>query len=64
MGRPAAHTPSYLLRIVSRREVRCTVHYELRDLASGELHRFRSLRALRRFLAEQNIPGRARFDGV
>lgn len=51
MGRTDTPIPSYLLRVVPRQETRRTLHYELRDLASGEVHRFTSLLALRRFLS-------------
>ncbi|HRD97860.1 MAG TPA: hypothetical protein PLA97_15835 [Rubrivivax sp.] len=53
MGRPTVRIPSFLLRIVAHQELRRRVHYELRDLATGPVHQFRSLRSLQRFLAEQ-----------
>ena len=61
MGRSHTPIPSFLLRIVPRQETRRTLHYELRDLGSGHVHRFTSLLALRRFLStlaphERGVP--------
>lgn len=54
--RPSA---SYLLRVLPRVERRRTVVYELQDLASGQRRCFRSLAALRRFLADVAVPADA-----
>lgn len=52
--RAATPISSYLLRIVPRQETRRSLHYELHDLVSGEVHRFTSTLALRRFLSSQS----------
>ena len=49
---------SWLLRVAEVHEERSTLVYELRDLLTGEVHRFASLDALERHLRERSRPGR------
>jgi hypothetical protein len=51
LSRAPQHPFQLLLRIVPRQETRRSLHYELHDLVSGEVHRFTSTLALRRFLS-------------
>jgi hypothetical protein len=46
---------SYLLRVFEERVELLRHHYELQDLASGQLLRFESLQALQRHLREQGM---------